>query len=499
MVGVLARRAVANVHASAELLLRLVASRWVSAAILVWLGVGASWIALTALVGMVYDERWHLDSIEVFAAQSLPWFAAEAPQEGVGAASRSASYLYHYLLSFPFRWLEGAGVAEVHVVMVLRLITVAIHVAALWCMMRAARAAGASPGVVNLAALGYAALPVVPFLAAQVNYDSLMLLLLAACGWAAIVQLAPGRATWLGIVGAVALGLAAVLTKFNAAPVVLVLLAWVAIAVVRNGRMPALPRTTAGRIGFGVIAVLAAIVISLCFERYVGNLLQYGAPSPDCGEVLGAERCESYLVWERNREADAAFPDAPVSLSGMAQFFFGEWLPRMPMYLQAVWFWHAPPTVSTLVSLATPVAMIAVPAVALCAGAASPVLRRIAPLLVAGAAYIALLFWHNYGEWRAFGEPLGVQGRYLLPVVVPVAVLAIAGTAAVLRTSKIGTLALALGAVGAVLLASQGGVAAFIVSSHPSWFDPGSPLLPWVEDVRRVVDKVISTVAIPSI
>ncbi|WP_143143710.1 glycosyltransferase family 39 protein [Agrococcus sp. Marseille-P2731] len=490
--------------AAAEAVLRGIGSRWMTAAIVLWLALGAAWIAVIARAGMVFDEQWHLESIAIYGGHPAPWFEETVPQEGVGAISRSNSYLYHFVMSFPDRWMADAGAGDLDRIVILRLLTVAMHAIALLCMIEAVRAAGVSRTVANLSGLAYAALPVTPFLAAQVNYDSAMLMLVAACGWVTVRQCTrrdDGRRhlTWIGVLGAVALGLAAVLTKFHAAPIVLVLLGFIVIAIVRDRSLPRMPSRTSHRIALGVVALALLVLIALCVERYVGNLLSYGSPSPDCAAVLDELRCSTYGVWERNRVADAAFPDLPVAVGNGAEFFFDVWVPRLMLYLQAVWFWHAPPLVSTVVTVAIPIAVISVLAIALVTGPTAPRRRALLPLVLSSAVYVLFLFWHNYGEWRAFGEPYGVQGRYLLPAVVAVTALAMHGAADSLRRARFAPVVLAVVALGMLALATQGGAQAFIISAQGSWYEPGVAFGDLIESVQRFVDRFVAQVEVPSI
>ncbi|WP_404311691.1 hypothetical protein LG314_10085 [Agrococcus terreus] len=493
------RRIGARTHGGAEAVLRALGSRWTTALVVLWLGLGSAFIAATARIGMVFDEVWHLDSIRVYTAHALPWFSNDVEQEGVGAISRSSSYLYHYVLSFPERWMADAGTPEIDRVIVLRLLTVAMHVGALLCMIGAVRAAGVSGAVANLAGIAYAALPVTPFLAAHVNYDSAMLLLVAACGWSAVRQWRSERVSWLGGLATVALGLTAVLVKFNAAPLVLVLFGFVLLRAIRGGRRPSVPTRTRGWVALGGAALVVAVLTLLCIERFVGNIVQFGAPSPDCALVLDAARCSTYGPWQRNEEADAAFADIPIALGTGAQFLFDIWIPRLMLYLQAVWFWFAPPVVSTLVTVAIPVAVISTTAIAVIAAPTAPRRRELLPLVLASVAFIAVLFWHNYSEWRAFGEPFGVQGRYLLPAVVPIVALAMHGAADSIRRSRIGAPILAIAAVAMVIVATQGGAAAWIVSSQGSWYAEEGPFIGVVDIVRRGVDLFVGLVPVPSI
>ncbi len=87
----------------------------------------ASWIALSGRFSMPFDENTHLDATRLYSERLLP-FWSENP-EGVGnlgAVARDPSYLYPYLLSFPYRVIEFFTSNEMTQVILLRFLHIAM-------------------------------------------------------------------------------------------------------------------------------------------------------------------------------------------------------------------------------------------------------------------------------------------------------------------------------------------------------------------------------------
>src|SRR5689334_19618168 len=82
----------------------LLSSRWTTRVILGFFIFEALWVALSAVYPMAFDEDFHLGVIKIYAHQWLPFLSDNAVNTGqFGALSRDPSYLYHWLMSFPFR------------------------------------------------------------------------------------------------------------------------------------------------------------------------------------------------------------------------------------------------------------------------------------------------------------------------------------------------------------------------------------------------------------
>jgi hypothetical protein len=151
--------------------------------IIVGLFVAAStWIALASLYPMAFDEEFHYGLIQIYATSILP-FGIEhtGDMAQYGSATADASYLFHYLMSFPYRVLAFFGIPDTVIIVILRLFNIAFVAAALVVFRRAFQAAGVSNRITNLSLLFVTLIPIFPFLAAHINYDNPLLLVIAWC------------------------------------------------------------------------------------------------------------------------------------------------------------------------------------------------------------------------------------------------------------------------------------------------------------------------------
>ncbi|HEX6258662.1 MAG TPA: hypothetical protein VFZ48_04235, partial [Candidatus Saccharimonadales bacterium] len=136
----------------------------------------AIWIAVTAAYPLLFDEYYHVGVIDAYRGIS-PFMVQQPPETAIyGDITRYGSYLYHYLLSFPYR-LTGALTGDfVSQVIVLRLISIAMVAASLYFFRRTLLAIGVSRAITHVALALFTLIPIVPYLAAHVNYDTLLIL-----------------------------------------------------------------------------------------------------------------------------------------------------------------------------------------------------------------------------------------------------------------------------------------------------------------------------------
>ncbi|MGO1316377.1 MAG: hypothetical protein ACTMIR_05000 [Cellulomonadaceae bacterium] len=439
----------------------------------------AAWVAVSARL-VIYDEGYHIEAIEAFSTRLTP-FIDQVPGDGaIGDAERYGSWLYHYLMSWPWRLMRGMGLDVGDRTVALRLLTVVIVTAALAVFHRLARALGASRAVATVAIAVVATSPLLVFLAGAVSYDNLQLLM--AAGFF-VVAVRVWRATSLDLVGwlgIVALGTFGALTKYTLLPVLAVIGVALIVRQARYAReLPRhlrvyLSRARARRIALALASVLG---VALFIERYVINLVRYGSPTPACERVHELEICQMFGPWARNVELYDAFTSVPASLNGMVDFGTYHWLPAMLRYttLIGVVDQDARSTATLGPHAVGPIVLAFLGALAVVLILGWGVVRGIAGarLLLAASAFLtAVLFWQNYTDYRTLGVGVGIAARYLLvvyPVVVVIACivvsrLASAGGAGAGRKVK---LALVL---GLVLSATQGGgVLSYLWSVQPDW------------------------------
>src|ERR1700733_14621302 len=88
--------------------------------------VEAVWIAVSGRYPMAFDEDFHLGIIQIYAHHLSPFFASQPPNaDAYGAVARDPSYLYHYLMSFPWRLITALTHNFVAQVIFMRMFSVA--------------------------------------------------------------------------------------------------------------------------------------------------------------------------------------------------------------------------------------------------------------------------------------------------------------------------------------------------------------------------------------
>lgn len=479
---------------------RVESATWWLVGILVAFGGQAS-VAAVVFRRSIYDEDYHLAAVQHFSRGFSPFDPQPSSLTGVGDLERYGSYLYHYLLSFPWRW--SAGLPEEHRVVLLRLITVLIVVAALAVARGLARDLGLSPAAANVAVVLVAASPLTLFLAASVNYDNLLLLLVVLMSRSAIRLVRAPRVDPVGWLAFLSWAALACVTKYVALPVVAVLglavLARQAAVARRTTLRPPPGAWSWRRPGLLVAAVATALALALVVERYVVNLVRFGSLQPDCALVQSVRACRSWGPWARNEQLDAAFPDRDASIASLVEYAAREWLPAMLRYstLTGVVGEDGVPRTSLGPNVGGVVVVLGTLTVAvLLVLGAGRIARDAAALtlLGGGALYMGALFAENYSSYLSLGEPVSIQGRYVLPflpLLLALAVRACADAVAVdLRSRRVVARVL----VGLALVATtQGGwLLGVVAASDREWVRPGRMVV-----LYDAVDRVASAVVLP--
>jgi len=454
-------------------------------AIVVAFALQATWVAVSANL-VIYDETYHLAAIKAFSTRWTPFIHQSAADGPLGDVERYGSYLYHYVLSFPYRVAETLGLGEGATLIALRLLSVLAVSGALVYSWRLFRELGAGLVTANVALAVVAMMPLTVFLAGTLNYDNLLALLAAAFFYYVLKLYKSDRfdvGLWLKVllVG----GLASV-TKYTFLALAPVLLAGLLVRQVRMLRhgLPSSAReffrgqrrsVTAARTFLALSAFLAC---ALVLERYGLNLLRYGTPVPSCIAIHPADLCEMEAAAARNTQLDVAHPDVVPSFSGALAYLSYMWIPLMLRYL--TYIGTAGPTGALNTSVGPHVfgALLtwSVPVLLGLVVLATTVLRRVrgARLLLAAAGlYTLVLFAQNYSDYTRLGEPVGVQGRYVLvvlPIVVGLACIALAqlislgSPSALPRAAVVAVIALAF------VMSQGGGVTTYLWAGDRGWW-----------------------------
>ena len=200
----------------------------------------ALWIACSAVYPMAFDEEFHLGLIKLYSHHWLP-FLSQQPQSTsqFGAISSDPSYLYHYLMSFPYRLLEVLTHNQTAQIIVLRFMNIGFFTLGLLLFYKLLRRAGSSRLLANGVLALFALLPIVPLLSATINYDNLLFPLTA---WACLLvvrineQLAKRNFDLRGLATLVIVCMLSCLVKYAFLPIALAAALFVAVQIWRAFR-----------------------------------------------------------------------------------------------------------------------------------------------------------------------------------------------------------------------------------------------------------------------
>jgi hypothetical protein len=464
----------------------------------------ALWIALSGRYPMAFDEDFHLGIIRLYAHHFSPFWSGQPPHSDMfGAVYRDPSYLYHYLMSFPYRLLSLFIHGQTGQVIALRLINIALFVSSLPLLRRLVLQIGASRALTHTVLAFFVLLPITPFLAAQINYDNLFVPLVALV-LLLVVRLnceltRYGRINMEVLLWVIMLSLLTSLVKYAFLPVLIALALFEAALFYRYlGRKHKFWIT----VGFGLslvgrrmrwLLLLLLLISSVLFaERYAVNLVRYHEPIPDCQQVLSVQRCSSYAPWLRDHTFAA---QKGQNLHGPIGFT-GDWLYGM-------WFrtFFAVDGPGTNFETRGPLILPSVAAILLVAGGVvalalkfRTILRRydrvvIYLLVIVIGWYSALLWFDEYKGYLHAGQPVAINGRYLLPIIVPFIALLALGYSELLRNRI--RLQIALVSLGLLCFIWGGGVLTFILRSRDVWYWPNSHVVSVNRSVQNVLYHVV--------
>jgi dolichyl-phosphate-mannose-protein mannosyltransferase len=460
------------------------------------------WVALSAVYPMAFDEDFHFGLINLYGHHWLPFLSSQPDGTSqFGPLYRDPSYLYHYLMSFPLRFIELFTHNQAAEVVFLRLINIALFGVGLVLFYRLARRAGAGRRLANVTLALFVLIPIVPLLAGQINYDNLFfpaVALTCLLVLRAQEQLRARKLSAALVVGLLVLFLLSCLVKYAYLPIAVAagvyVLAYAWRTFHKDGRaflrmmLASYRQTTLGaRLGLAAVFVLASVLFA---QRYVPNLVSYHTPVPRCDVVLSENECMSYDPWAR----DYNYAHTKTAVDKKPTSYFWLWLQGMHLRLffaingPASGFVNYSPVPVPAVSF---IVLTALLTVALAWRWRQTLARRPFLIFLFGMSllYMGVLFLDNYLDYLYTGRPVAINGRYLLVVAFPLA--AVLGRALGLAMRQWRTARLWLAAALVLLFLQGGGVFSFILRSDASWDWPNSMVIHLNNAARDVISPVM--------
>jgi hypothetical protein len=468
------------------------------------------WIAFTGRYPMAFDEDFHLGIIRIYASHISPFLAGQpAGADAFGAVARDPSYLYQYLMSFPYRLVTVFTNDQTIVVIWLRLINIALLGCALPLYRRLLLKTRASQAAVHGMLLGFILIPIVPLLAAQINYDNLLIPLVGLTMLLTIDINAKLKRYKLidvrKLLILISLLLLSSIVQYSYLTILLAISLFLLFRAVQVCGWRKIPLT----LGFGWTLVLKwqrrllllAVLISavLFAQRYGINVIRYHTPVPDCGQVLTVKQCSQYGPWIRDYTLQQDTVNGPTSpLTFTSDWLYGMWLRTFfavdgpHTQFQTRW----PLLFPGLVGIVAPAAGLLV----LVRYGRRVFTQKDAAILwlftTVAVLYIAVLWLDEYKSFRQTGQAVAINGRYLLPIVLPVACIACLAFSELLRHKRIASIS-----ISAVLLLGLvwgGGALTYIIRSSDQWYWPNQTVLDANHTVQKVLTPVIPGTNNPS-
>jgi len=502
--------------------IRFLGSRGALFLIALLFGFQALWVALTLRYPGAFDENFHLGLIKIYSHHWLPFLSGQPPSAEVyGAVARDPSYLYHYLMSFPYRLVALVTDSQKTQIIVLRLINITFMVGGILAFARALKRTPLSAPLRNAVLLFFTSIPIVPLMAGQISYDNLFLPLVALVmllSFGFVQRLRDDVFDGRKLTGLLILCMLASLVKYAFLPMFMSLMFYLiyeiyafckrtgtklSVSLLRHIR----PSKKPIYIAYATLLIVTGVLFA---QRYGVNLVRYHTPVPDCAQVLTAKECEHYSPWGRDND----FAKANVGVPRENAFIYMyRWLQQMMMELFFTVYGVFLPNDIVDYRVGMPIRILLNTGwVILSAGFAFSLIfarklwrnSSLRIIAVVSGVYTASLLIQNYLMYLATAAPVAIHGRYILPLVPFIlAWFCLSAWEAVhyvsvspwLKFPKSVVPAIkTAGFVTLILLTTQGGgIITYILRSDDTWVWQQSTHAPKVNNFARSILKPVVT------
>jgi hypothetical protein len=425
-------------------------SKWSFRAVLLLFIAETSWLALKSSFPMAFDETYHFHLIQFFSHRLNPIVTSQgANTYTMGSIVHNPSFLYHYLLSFPYRCIAHFTTSLRIQVTSLRFINIAFAVGTL-CITRATLLRLKIPKLLcNIVVLAFALTPIVTALSAQVNYDNLFILLASITIYQTISfiqQLDLGIFNLKLLVGLFTVCLFASLVKYSFLPLfvgMVIVLSYKLIAHWKRDKSAFLYaiKTSYFKISnrAKVGLLLAGLIGLSMFVNFYGvNLVKYHNPVPQCNQILSIQDCKQYYSWDRNYTVAQYAKTHPV-FNRMNVFQYTSFWIKVEYYQLFAEIIPGGGLVSISRLFYVTILMLSAVAGGLTIVSIPKIFRqyKALPIIsVIALTYLIFLWSRNYSEYLRLQQPLAIQGRYLVPILLYVYALFGLGIIAVAESKR---------------------------------------------------------------
>lgn len=466
----------------------------------------AAWIGLTAAYPQAFDEQFHFGLIKLYSHYLFPFLSKQpAGANQFGAVARDPSYLYHYLMSFPYRLIEIVFKRQSYQIIALRFIDIAMFTYGLTLFRKILLKTKLSEAVANLSVLIFALIPIVPQLAGQINYDDMLFPLVALTCLLCFKMIDETKKLHLSFKTTATMLILATFTslvKYAFLPIFLAIVCFFIFYLLHyyKDKIPILVHNfledfkKQSLILKVVLIGLIIIAGGMFIQRDGINIIDYHSIDPDCSSVLSVNACKPYSAWYadyRRHEAVLAGKNKP---SHNIIVYSGQWLYWMWYRLffavngPASKFTNYPPlplpsAVALIIGVVGVVAVIKYRKELFKANAYATF------LLMACLFYAIALMLQGYSTYQFTAVLENMNGRYLLPILLLAGALLAKAFSIALKKSE--SLKILIACIVVLLFLEGGGVLTYISRSDATWYWNNTKAIKANDVAKKITKKVV--------
>lgn len=453
----------------------------------------AVWAALSLQYPMAFDENYHYGIIQVYATQWGPFINEQPVHSGhLGELPYLPSFLFHYLMSFPYRLLHLFTANDTVVIVLLRFINIALFAGGMAVFRRFFDQLSVPRAMSHLSLLFLILMPSTILLGGEINYDNLLFLLTPLFF---IYTLKVARdirerntLSFTHTTLFISIGSLAGIVKYPFLPVfagaVLGLLVlwlfnkerWQIIKTIPASFMKTAPVLRGG------LLALFLISVGLFGYRYITNIMIFHDIDPDCAEALSVDECINYGPWGRDYNTRQNNLANGVVVHPDIVYFEKEWYAGMihRLYFAIKHTYENDGALPVQTWLVNTVAAIGTLTTLVFWRRIHRRIRYAWLFLLITLVYILSLQLVNFGAYAELGGLVAINGRYLIPVLPIILVILMLGLSAATNTlAKRHATTIQATIIIATLLVSMfgAGIISYLVYADSSWYWSWSPFL----------------------
>ena len=466
----------------------------------------ASWIALSANYPQAFDENFHFGLIKVYSHYWLPYLTKQpSGANAYGAVASDPSFLYHYLMGFIYRFINLFAHGQVAQVIIFRFIDIGLFASAIVLFRHVLRRVGLSTQLSNITLFLFVLIPVVPQLAGQVNYDDLLIPLVALSSLLSfnlIDQIKANKpsvktVSWLFLVC-----ISAILVKIEFAPISLAIITYLIFITYKNYKSnfrklfnQLLSSWKKQKLSWKLlIIILSLFTVSMFVQKDVVNVVKYHSVNPGCSRVLSSKDCNQYSVWssDNSRHVDVIKGKDSSKLMNPIKYL-GSW---------SYWMWYrlffavnGPNNFTNYPPLPLPIAasiIIFIYFIYAFTRYHRRIFKENKYLLFLGwisFLYVTILIYQGYSAYHYTGALELMNGRYLLPILIFIAAIAGSAFSVSLRSSV--SKKIIFSVLILIMFLEGGGLVTFIVRSNNNWYWDNNEVVKVNHVAKKLTSKIV--------